>query len=121
MKKLKQEIFVLIEAYSDTRTPIVAKLIIALAVGYFLSPIDLIPDFIPILGALDDLLIVPSLIWLAIQLLPDEVLTDARKKVIANPPKLQKNNWIFGLFIILIWILLIYLSASYFFNSKIFS
>jgi uncharacterized membrane protein YkvA (DUF1232 family) len=120
IKKLKLEIFALVVAYSDSRTPITAKLVIALTVGYFFSPIDLIPDFIPIFGSLDDLLIVPSLVWLAIKLLPPIVLAEAREKVINKPPKISKNNWLFAMFIILIWIILAYFLASWFFQFKLF-
>lgn len=67
VRKLKAEIQVLIFAYSDRRTPFIAKLVIGLTVGYLLSPIDLVPDFIPVLGLLDDLIIVPLLITLSIR------------------------------------------------------
>ncbi|HSM62649.1 MAG TPA: YkvA family protein, partial [Gillisia sp.] len=59
VKHLKSEIQVLSIAYSDKRTPWTAKLLIGLTVGYLLSPIDLVPDFIPVLGILDDLILVP--------------------------------------------------------------
>src|ERR1041385_6064900 len=64
-KKLKAEAQVLMLAYKDKRTPLVAKILIWVTVGYLLSPIDLIPDFIPVLGILDDLIIVPALITLS--------------------------------------------------------
>lgn len=59
--------------YKDPRTPVVSKVLLWLAVGYALLPFDLIPDFIPILGQLDDLIIVPGLIYLAIQFIPKDV------------------------------------------------
>lgn len=62
----------------DGRTPLAAKLTIALAVGYALSPIDLIPDLIPVLGYLDDL--IPLGVALAIRMIPDEVLRDCRRR-----------------------------------------
>ena len=89
-KLLKAEIQVLALAYSDKRTPFLAKLVIGLTVGYLLSPIDLIPDFIPILGLLDDLIIVPLLILLSIRLIPASVLQDARERAIKNS-KNHKN------------------------------
>ncbi len=67
-RQLKSEAQVLVRAYSDKRTPITAKMLIAITVGYLLSPIELIPDFIPVLGLLDDLIIVPALIALSIKL-----------------------------------------------------
>ncbi len=114
VRKLKAEVQVLVLAYSDKRTPLVAKLVIGLTVGYMLSPIDLIPDFIPILGLLDDLIIVPLLITLSIKLIPLIVITDARQKIIENPQILKKNNWIFATIIIFIWLTLLYLAYRQF-------
>jgi uncharacterized membrane protein YkvA (DUF1232 family) len=81
--KIKAEIefYRLVLASPDTPRP--AKLLLGCAIAYALSPIDLIPDFIPILGHLDDALIVPFLIWLAFKLIPDNVLADCRKKTAA--------------------------------------
>jgi uncharacterized membrane protein YkvA (DUF1232 family) len=114
VKQLKSEIQVLSIAYSDTRTPWTAKLLIGLTVGYLLSPIDLIPDFIPVLGILDDLILVPLLISLSIKLIPAIVLKEARKVALVNPKRMKKNNWIVGFFILLIWLILIYTSYSFF-------
>lgn len=107
VKNLKQDIVVLTIAYADKRTPLIAKVLIGITVGYLLSPIDLIPDFIPVLGILDDLILVPILISFSIKLIPKFVLKEAREKALKNPQKLKKNNWIFAGIIILIWILLV--------------
>jgi len=80
-RTLKDEIFVVYLAAKDPRTPWYAKAIAICTVAYALSPIDLIPDFIPVLGYLDDIIIVPAGIALAIRLIPAEVLEDARKTV----------------------------------------
>ena len=109
IKLLKQNLAVLIYAYKDKRTPLLAKLIIGLAVGYMLSPIDLIPDFIPVLGLLDDLIIVPLLIRLSIKLIPAIVLREAEQSIKGNPQKFKKNNWMFAIIIILIWLTLFYI------------
>ncbi len=116
VRELKAEIQVLVFAYSDKRTPLIAKLVIGLTVGYLLSPIDLIPDFIPVLGLLDDLIIVPLLITLSIKLIPVVVITNARQKVIENPQKLKKKNWLFATIIIFIWLALLYLAYRQFGN-----
>jgi uncharacterized membrane protein YkvA (DUF1232 family) len=78
---LKKETTVLYFAYQDSRTPWYAKALTLFVVAHTLSPIDLIPDFIPILGYLDDLLITPLGLALAIKLIPEEVMVDARRKV----------------------------------------
>ena len=77
---LKKETTVLYFAYRDSRTPWYAKALTLFVVAHTLSPIDLIPDFIPILGYLDDLLITPLGLALAIKLIPEEVMVDARRK-----------------------------------------
>lgn len=65
-------------ALGDPRVPRASKILAGAAIAYALSPIDLIPDFIPVLGQLDDLLLVPAAIWLALRLIPDEVMADLR-------------------------------------------
>ncbi len=107
-RKLKAEAQVLIIAYKDKRTQATAKILIAITVGYLLSPIDLIPDFIPVLGLLDDLIIVPILISFSLKLIPSIVLFDARESVKNNPETLRKTNWFFAILIILLWIVLLF-------------
>lgn len=65
----------------DKRVPHVSKIFLAMAIGYFLSPLDLIPDFIPVIGQLDDLVIVPLLIILAIRMIPREVFLDNYRRI----------------------------------------
>jgi uncharacterized membrane protein YkvA (DUF1232 family) len=113
-RQLKTETLVLAIAYADKRTPLTAKILIGLTVGYLLSPIDLIPDFIPVLGYLDDLLLVPFLITLSIRLIPKHVLAEARQHLTDNPQKLKKNNWIFASVIILIWLAIIFYLFNHF-------
>lgn len=79
-KTLKSELKVYRLVLEDRRTPILAKIMLALAVGYLLLPFDLIPDFIPIFGHLDDAVIVPALVIVAVKMIPQEVLTEARLK-----------------------------------------
>ncbi len=79
-KRLKRQIWALYLAWKDPGTPFLARLVIACTVGYAVSPIDLIPDFIPILGYLDDLVILPALVVLAIRLIPPPVMARARRE-----------------------------------------
>jgi uncharacterized membrane protein YkvA (DUF1232 family) len=78
---------------SDPRTPKISKWLIGIAIGYLLSPIDIIPDFIPVLGYLDDLIIVPGLIWVAILLIPDDVKLDAKTRVVSDDSGDERDDW----------------------------
>lgn len=79
-KVFKREIATYRIALSDSRTPLMAKIFLGLAVGYAVLPFDIIPDFIPIVGQLDDLILLPVLLLIARAFIPKEVLSDARKK-----------------------------------------
>ncbi|TYP78227.1 YkvA family protein [Paenibacillus methanolicus] len=103
-KQLKKQVFVLYFAYKDVRTPWYAKLFAICIVAYAFSPIDLIPDFIPILGYLDDVILVPLGVLLALKLMPDAVLADARGKAEERMKGGKPKNWLVGGLIILIWI-----------------
>ena len=108
VKKLKQEIYALYLAYKDPRVSWYAKIFIVILVGYAISPIDLIPDFIPIIGYLDDLIILSLGIVLAIKMIPREVMEECRKES-AKGIK-DKKIAVIGLIIIIsIWVALLYL------------
>jgi uncharacterized membrane protein YkvA (DUF1232 family) len=79
-RRIKRDAVTLWFAYGDPRTPLAVKALCAFVVAYALSPIDLIPDFIPVLGYVDDALLLPALIWLAVRLLPPVVIEDSRVK-----------------------------------------
>ncbi|WP_059172477.1 YkvA family protein [Bacillus sp. FJAT-27445] len=79
-RQLKKQIMTLYIAVRDPRVPWYAKLVAAMVVAYALSPIDLIPDFIPILGYLDDVILLPLGIWLSLKLIPEEVRREAAEK-----------------------------------------
>ena len=102
-RALKREIVVLYFAVRDPRTPLVAKLIAGLVVAYALSPIDLIPDFIPILGYLDDLILVPLGIALCLRLIPPPVQGEARLRAAALASK--PRNYVAAALIIAVWLL----------------
>ena len=102
-KSLKGEVYAIYLAARDPRTPWHAKAMIACVVAYALSPIDLIPDFIPVLGYLDDLLLLPIGIYWALKLIPAEVLIDARRRAAETTGTLPKR-WSAALVIIILWL-----------------
>lgn len=112
-RALKTEAYAIYLAARDPRTPWYAKALIFFVVAHTFSPIDLIPDFIPILGYLDDLIITPGGIWLAVRLIPPEVLAEARAT--AATRGVDRRVGIIGAtLIILVWILAL-IGAVYFF------
>jgi uncharacterized membrane protein YkvA (DUF1232 family) len=76
----KQEIVVYQRVLRDARTPMPARLFLGLAVGYFLMPFDLVPDFIPVLGHLDDLVIIPALIFIALRFVSADLVSEHRER-----------------------------------------
>jgi uncharacterized membrane protein YkvA (DUF1232 family) len=105
-RQLKAETYALYLAYRDPRTPWYARIFAAVVAGYAFSPIDLIPDFIPVLGYLDDLLLVPFGIWLALKMIPPEVMADSRgraQEALANGKPVNRAA---AVVIVGIWLLL---------------
>ena len=105
--RLKDETYALYLASKDSRTPWYAKVFAGLIIGYALSPIDLIPDFIPVAGYLDDLIIVPAGIALLIRMIPKEIMEECSTKARVQPLS-NKKNWIAAIIVVLIWMLVIY-------------
>ena len=108
--QLKAQLLTLWFCRSHPDTPLLAKIIAAMVVAYAFSPIDLIPDFIPILGQLDDLILVPLGIYLAMRLIPEHVLVQSRQKAdvwVAEKKRALKNYFAAAL-ILLIWAALAY-------------
>jgi uncharacterized membrane protein YkvA (DUF1232 family) len=83
-RAFKRELRVYQLVLKDPRTPRLAKIFLGLAVGYVLLPFDLIPDFLPIIGHLDDAIIVPALVFLALKLIPSEIVVECRHKAAAT-------------------------------------
>lgn len=117
-RSLKGELNVVIIAYRDKRTPVLPKLLIGITVAYMLSPIDLIPDFIPVIGLLDDLIIIPFLIALSLRLLPKEVLTDAREKAGSSPWVVERKSWVVAILIVLVWAAALYFGIKFFASGR---
>ncbi len=92
MHGLKTDLCALYYACRDPRTGVLPKLVILFALGYALSPVDIIPDFIPVIGHLDDVVIIPLLISLSIKIIPDDVWKDSHLKAVNEPVELKKNR-----------------------------
>lgn len=106
-RALKKEVRSLYLAYKRPDVPWFAKLTAILVVGYALSPIDLIPDFIPVLGCLDDLIIIPLGISLAVRLIPENIMEECRVQAEEIFKNGKPKNWVAGVIIILIWLAII--------------
>jgi len=101
---LKSDTYALYLACRDPRVPWYAKLLAALVVAYALSPIDLIPDFIPILGYLDDLLLVPAGVTLAVLLIPRSVMEEHRGEAARRLAQRRPRSWVGAVIVLTIWL-----------------
>jgi uncharacterized membrane protein YkvA (DUF1232 family) len=110
VRQLKKETYVVYLACRDPRTPWYARLLAACVVGYAFSPIDLIPDTIPVLGYLDDLVLVPLGIALTLKMIPPEVMAECREQADAAMLDGRPTNWVAGGVIVAIWLILASLS-----------
>lgn len=99
---LKHETLALWYALKHPRTPLAAKVVAAMVVAYAVSPIDLIPDFIPVLGMLDDLILLPLGIALCIRLLPAEVMAECRER--ARESLEQPKSYAAAAIIVVLWV-----------------
>ena len=108
-KEIKYDLSALYLAYKRKDVPIIAKIFIIMAIGYALSPIDLIPDFIPVLGYLDDILIVPLLVIISIKFIPKPVMAECREQAKDMWKDGKPKKWYYAIPIILIWLLIIFL------------
>jgi uncharacterized membrane protein YkvA (DUF1232 family) len=105
-RRLKTEVYALYFAYRDPRVPWYARVFAACVVGYAFSPIDLIPDPIPILGYLDDLILIPIGITLALRMIPPPVMAECRQQAQQLAQQGKPTNWIAAGVIITTWVLL---------------
>jgi len=106
VRHLKAETFALYLAARDPRTPWYAKLLVAGIIAYAFSPIDLIPDFVPVLGYLDDLILIPLGIALAIKLIPHSVLAECRTRAQETIQNGKPVSRVAGAVIVVIWLVL---------------
>jgi len=105
--ELKKQVFALYLAYKKKETPLIAKVFTVIVVAYALSPIDLIPDFIPVLGYLDDFILIPMGVAIALKLIPAKIMEECRKeagtKLKSDIPEARAA----GVIIVMLWILIL--------------
>ena len=106
-KRLKNDIPAVFLALKEKRTPWYAKVIAAVIVIYALSPIDLIPDFIPVLGYLDDIIILPALIAWCVKCIPNDVFEDCRRRAEGMWSGGKPEKWYYAIPFVLIWMAVI--------------
>jgi uncharacterized membrane protein YkvA (DUF1232 family) len=103
-RRLKRDIYALYLAGRDPRVPWYARAVAVCVVAYAFSPLDLIPDFIPVLGLVDDLILVPLGLALAIRLIPPAVLADCRARAAARLAERRPVNWYAAGLIVAVWV-----------------
>lgn len=106
-QQLKRHLYVLNLAYHHERTPWYAKAFTLFIVAYALSPIDLIPDVIPVLGYVDEIILLPLGIFGAYKMIPRDVLQECRVLASTQPKKPFRKNWLAAAVIVMIWVLLV--------------
>lgn len=106
-KKLKTDIPAIFLALKDNDTPFIAKVFAAITVIYSLSPIDMVPDFIPVLGYLDDVILLPMLVALTIKFIPQDVLERNRKQSEGMWQDGKPKKWYYAIPVIVIWIIIL--------------
>ena len=111
-RQLQVDLYALLLAYKNPRVPWYTKIFAACVVGYAFSPIDLIPDFIPVLGQLDDLILIPVGIAIALKMIQKEVWEESRKNAREILEQGRPRNWIAGGIIIVIWLCVIAFVAA---------
>ena len=108
-KRLKSDIPAVFLALTDENNPVSAKVLAGITVVYALSPIDLIPDFVPLLGYLDDVILLPAMIALTIRLIPQDVWESCREKSENMWQDGKPKKWYYAVPVIVIWGLVIWL------------
>lgn len=106
-KKLKMDIPAIFLALKDKDTSIIAKILAGITIAYALSPVDLVPDFIPVLGYLDDIILLPMLVALTIKFIPQDVFERNRKQAEGMWQDGKPKKWYYAIPIIVIWIVII--------------
>ncbi|MEF9973272.1 MAG: YkvA family protein [Clostridia bacterium] len=110
-KQLKSDVPAVFIALKKKETPLIAKILAGVTVAYALSPIDLIPDFVPVLGYLDDLIVLPALVALTVKLIPKDVFSACRAQARSLWQDGKPKKWFYAIPIVLLWLLFLFLIA----------
>lgn len=116
-RQLKTDIPAVFLALQRHDTPWPAKVIAFLTVGYALSPIDLIPDFIPVLGYLDDVILLPALVALTVKLIPEPVMAECRAQAQSLWENGKPKRWYYAVPIVIIWLAVLFLVVRFISNA----
>lgn len=103
-RQLKQETYALLLAYRHPQTPWYAKVVAGFVLFNAFSPIDIVPDFIPVLGYLDDLILIPAGIALSLKLIPPEVMVECRAQAAEQAGGDKPTNWLAGVLVVVLWV-----------------
>lgn len=117
-RQLKTDLPAVFLALKRKETPWTAKVLAAVTIGYALSPIDLIPDFIPVLGYLDDLILLPAFVALTIRLIPPEVLAACRAEAEGLWQDGKPKRWYYAIPIVLFWLAIVFLVVRAFLSKQ---
>ncbi|MDR0568726.1 MAG: DUF1232 domain-containing protein [Spirochaetaceae bacterium] len=117
-KALQYNLSALYLAYKRKDTPILAKVMITITIGYALSPIDLIPDFIPVLGYLDDLILLPFFIYISLKLIPKEIMDECREQAKDLWKNGKPKKWYYAIPIVILYLAIIGVAVKKIFFDK---
>lgn len=117
-KLLKKDMPAIFLALRHRDTPLAAKILAAITVAYALSPVDLVPDFIPVLGYLDDVILLPALIAIIIRLIPPDVMEECRRESENMWENGKPKKWYYAIPIVALWIIIILLIIKAIFIKK---
>lgn len=107
-KRLKSDVPAVFIALKDKDTPLLAKVVAGITVGYALSPVDFIPDVIPVLGYLDDVIILPALVALTIKLIPEDIWRKSREQAEGLWENGKPKKWYYAIPVVTIWVIVIW-------------
>ncbi|MGN1443705.1 MAG: YkvA family protein [Acutalibacteraceae bacterium] len=116
-ENLKTDVPAVFLALKDKRTPVLAKIFAALTVAYALSPVDLVPDFIPVLGYLDDVILLPALVALTVRFIPKEIMESCLEKAKELWKDGKPKKWYYALPVVLFWLAVVMLIVKLIFSK----